>query len=95
LPQPPGLCQSLRQVRHTELFHNAQRSCSFRALRRRSQGYVTRTVPAKIDLWEVRPGCNDITPANHVPPKAEDVETATGNRRVFQEYEIEPTPCGW
>src|SRR5215218_1698778 len=21
----------------------------------------------KIDLWEVRPGCNDITPANHVP----------------------------
>jgi hypothetical protein len=41
LPQLPGLCQSLRQVRHTELFHNAQRSCSFRAFRRRSQVYVT------------------------------------------------------
>src|SRR5215204_531257 len=49
----------------------------------------------KIDLWGVRPGCNDITPANHVPPNAEDVETAMGYRRVFQEYEVEPTPCGW
>src|SRR5215218_7025772 len=47
MPQLPGLCQSLRQVRHTELFHNAQRSCSFRAFRRRSQGYVTRTVPPR------------------------------------------------
>jgi hypothetical protein len=49
----------------------------------------------EIDLWEVRPGCNDITPANHVPPKAEDVEIAMGYRRVFQEYEVEPTSYGW
>src|SRR5215213_4851440 len=32
----------------------------------------------------VRPGCNDVTPQNHVLPKAEDVETATGYCRVFQ-----------
>jgi hypothetical protein len=36
-----------------------------------------------------------MNPQNHVPPKAEDVETAMGYRRVFQEYEVEPTPCGW
>jgi hypothetical protein len=38
---------------------------------------------------------HDITPANHVPPNAEDVETAMGYGRVFQEYEVEPTPYGW
>jgi len=52
-------------------------------------------VPPKIDLSGVRPGCDDVTPANDVPPNAEDVETAMGCRCVFQEYEVEPTPCRW
>ena len=50
----------------------------------------------EIDLWEVRPGLqrHDARKTD-VPPNAEDVETAMGYRRVFQEYEVEPTPCGW
>ena len=93
-PQLPGLCQSLRQVRRTELFHDAQRSCSFRAFRRRSQGYVTGTVPPRSICGGYVRVCNDITPADHVPPNAEEVETAMGHCRVFQEYEVEPTPRG-
>ena len=63
---------------------NAQRSCSFRAFRRRSQGYVTQTVPPGPNPLGVRPRLQRHDPANHVPPNAEDVETAMGNRRVFQ-----------
>jgi hypothetical protein len=39
----------------------------------------------EIDLWGVRPGLQRHHPANHVPPNAEDVETAMGYCRVFQE----------
>jgi hypothetical protein len=46
-------------VRHTELFHDARRSCSFRAFRRGSQSCVTRTVPPGPTFLGVRPGCND------------------------------------
>ena len=48
----------------------------------------------KIDLSGVRPGLQRHHPANHVPPKAEDVETATGYPVSFRRYEVEPTPCG-
>src|SRR4029453_8190180 len=94
LPQLPGLFQSLRQVPHTELVHNAQRSCSFRVFRRRSQGYVTRTVPPRSICGGYVRVATTSPPQNHVPPNAEDVETAMGYRRVFQEYEVESTPCG-
>ena len=69
-PQLPGLCQSLRQVRHPELFDHAHRSCSFRALRRRSQGYVTRIVPPRSICGGYVWGCNDIAPQKPRTPES-------------------------